>query len=720
MSGSNASSERRRDSVGSLPFSLAAIIWGVSWTHTLAAVAPAFFVAVLLLRLAPLVRRRLGARAPVQVPAAFRRFGIRAVALVCFVWGATRPELLENDQLTGMGSAFADRRPLEESPSIFPRVVRDDRPQTFYLRAEGTHVEVELGAGRARTTRLGEGLFRADYDPRSDGLPGGDGFVDTKISVDGRVFERRLGLGRGLFRPTACCRADGFLVLLSEDSDEAFRIDRAGSVTSLRVGDGPTACAIATSTIFVTHRWSGEILALDSDGRRLRSSVIGPATSLDLRGDVLLIGVEGRHPEARALSLSLELLSSRSLPEPADVLKWVRPSEGRFAVFERRSGSVRLETFGGEGLEIVGLEIRTRFGRRPARVEASGDRFFVALSDYRPNQDAGPNHFVDDQVVVLDAARLLPLGRIVTKSEGSGALIVGLSTGPSGTFATAAGSDELLELDAASLSVVRRWSLADRMRAPTLVSDLGGGTLLVASTSQGRAFLFTMGEGADSLRAFPLRLPAGADEPLVRAGEAAFHEATKRGVACASCHVGADSDYARHDIGHESPRPTLSARGVIGTSPFLRGGSYPSFASFRQVAEEVLGGFRTDSEQRFSALDAYLASMIPDPSPPIEDLARARAGVEAFVRAGCEGCHRFPAFTRLAAVPEKRLFSLREDSDQALDIPSLLGLAQSAPYLSDARATTIEEVLDEAGSHGEVERLSAAEREDLMAFLRSL
>jgi CxxC motif-containing protein (DUF1111 family) len=58
-----------------------------------------------------------------------------------------------------------------------------------------------------------------------------------------------------------------------------------------------------------------------------------------------------------------------------------------------------------------------------------------------------------------------------------------------------------------------------------------------------------------------------------------------------------------------------------------------------------------------------------------------------------------------------------------LDTPSLLGVAGSAPYLNDGRAATLEEVITKHNAknlHGDTRSLSASERADLVAFLRSL
>jgi hypothetical protein len=93
------------------------------------------------------------------------------------------------------------------------------------------------------------------------------------------------------------------------------------------------------------------------------------------------------------------------------------------------------------------------------------------------------------------------------------------------------------------------------------------------------------------------------------------------------------------------------------------------------------------------------------------------------VRAGCSFCHRFPAFTDLAQYPEGFLFPERREERHLLDTPSLLGVADAAPYLYDGRARTLEQVLfdeNRSGRHGDAASLSPSDREALLYFLRSL
>ena len=59
---------------------------------------------------------------------------------------------------------------------------------------------------------------------------------------------------------------------------------------------------------------------------------------------------------------------------------------------------------------------------------------------------------------------------------------------------------------------------------------------------------------------------------------------------------------------------------------------------------------------------------------------------------------------------------------KGLDVPSLLGLARSAPYLHTGAAATLEDRINNnpGDKHGVTTNLSAAQRSDLVAYLKTL
>jgi hypothetical protein len=99
--------------------------------------------------------------------------------------------------------------------------------------------------------------------------------------------------------------------------------------------------------------------------------------------------------------------------------------------------------------------------------------------------------------------------------------------------------------------------------------------------------------------------------------------------------------------------------------------------------------------------------------------------LQAFVAGQCPTCHALPAFTQLSQHRPSALFPDRrgENGYVPIDVPSLLSVGSSAPYLSDGRARTLLSVFGEhnrANHHGDSARLSPAQRRDLVTLLEAL
>jgi cytochrome c peroxidase len=168
-------------------------------------------------------------------------------------------------------------------------------------------------------------------------------------------------------------------------------------------------------------------------------------------------------------------------------------------------------------------------------------------------------------------------------------------------------------------------------------------------------------------------------------------------------------------------------RGVAGTAPYLRDGSYPRVRDLDDLSNTLYRGFLRSAPGRARTLEAYVEGLVRLPNPvAAHDLERERAGARAFVRARCTTCHTFPAFTNLGQYPLATLFPDRvgeRDAEAPLDTPSLLSVRQAAPYLSDGRAPTLRAVVEQwnpTNHHGDTASLSARERDDLIYFLESL
>jgi cytochrome c peroxidase len=124
------------------------------------------------------------------------------------------------------------------------------------------------------------------------------------------------------------------------------------------------------------------------------------------------------------------------------------------------------------------------------------------------------------------------------------------------------------------------------------------------------------------------------------------------------------------------------------------------------------------------ALDAYLKSLRPEPSPHLvngELSESALRGKELFRTQRCSRCHEGELYTDLQ---QHYVGTTRGvDEGKPVDTPSLIEVWRTAPYLHDGRAATIRDVLtseEHAAIFSRTERLSEEELSDLEAFILSL
>jgi YVTN family beta-propeller protein len=203
-------------------------------------------------------------------------------------------------------------------------------------------------------------------------------------------------------------------------------------------------------------------------------------------------------------------------------------------------------------------------------------------------------------------------------------------------------------------------------------------------------------------------------------------------VACSTCHLEGRED------GHvwmfpDGPRqtPSLAGRDLLQTAPFHWSGEFPTINDFNvHTVRERMGGIgllKLDADR----LDAFISSLPTAPSPiskASEAVARGRA---AFEKAQCGTCHAGELLTDNSSRDVgtlNTLGSVKEERDNGLvvtkgfNVPSLKGLARSAPYLHDGSEQTLEERVfgNIDDKHGVTSTLSSDEKTDLVGYLKSL
>jgi PKD repeat protein len=273
-----------------------------------------------------------------------------------------------------------------------------------------------------------------------------------------------------------------------------------------------------------------------------------------------------------------------------------------------------------------------------------------------------------------------------------------------------------------------------------------------------------------SFEAMPVplvRVPLVEREPLaanVLRGKQLFHDAAdprlarESYIACGHCHRDGLDDRRVWDFTDrgEGLRNTIALAGRGGAAPIHWSGNFDEVQDFEHDIRGAFGGtgllsdadFHTGTRDRtlgdrkagvsadLDALAAYVESLDAHPASPFtSDPAAIARGRGIFESAGCAVCHEGADSTDSAFLdPETPLLhdvgTLGPGSGQRLgaplagiDTPTLRGLFDSAPYLHDGSAATLDDVLttrNPADRHGRTSDLDPTELADLVTYLRSL
>jgi YVTN family beta-propeller protein len=231
------------------------------------------------------------------------------------------------------------------------------------------------------------------------------------------------------------------------------------------------------------------------------------------------------------------------------------------------------------------------------------------------------------------------------------------------------------------------------------------------------------------------RIALGPDPQLSieRRGELLFHDARmcfQHWQSCATCHPDARVDGLNWDLlndGLGNPKNTRSMLGV-----HQQGGPAMSLG-VRETAEAAVRAgithilFAVRPEEDAEAIDAYLKSLRPVPSPYLVDgrlSPAAQRGKQLFFdkKVGCAVCHPEPLYTDKKAHDVGSTGKYDKPQDR-FNTPRLLEVWRTAPYMHDGHWLTVEELLIR-GKHGakggDLTGLSEQDLRDLAEFVLSL
>ena len=233
---------------------------------------------------------------------------------------------------------------------------------------------------------------------------------------------------------------------------------------------------------------------------------------------------------------------------------------------------------------------------------------------------------------------------------------------------------------------------------------------------------------ADIIRPSQWRLAEETPMSAERMGEMFFNDAAlcfQQWQSCASCHPDARVDGLNWDLlndGIGNPKNTRNMLLSHQTPPVMSLGVRDKAETAVRAGIKFIQ-FAVRPEEDAVAIDAFLKSLAPVPSPYLEDgalSAAAQRGKEVFEKAKCEACHPAPLYTDLKRYDLETTRGM--DKGRPVDTPTLIESWRTAPYLHDGRAATIMEVLtthNPDDHHGKTSSLTEQELEDLVAYVLS-
>ncbi|MFT3706204.1 MAG: c-type cytochrome [Archangium sp.] len=201
-------------------------------------------------------------------------------------------------------------------------------------------------------------------------------------------------------------------------------------------------------------------------------------------------------------------------------------------------------------------------------------------------------------------------------------------------------------------------------------------------------------------------------------------------VACSSCHLeGREDGHIWQFPDGSRQTPALAGRKLLSTAPFHWSGEFATISQFNtHTITERMGGSGLNGDAA-SQLDAFIDQMplADNPMKSERFSAQLQRGAAAFDKAQCSTCHT--ANNGLFTNNENRdVGTLRiggTNPDQGItkgfNVPSLLGVGRTAPYLHDGSQLTLSaRVFNNDVQHGSTNLLADDEKADLLVYLRSL
>jgi YVTN family beta-propeller protein len=332
-------------------------------------------------------------------------------------------------------------------------------------------------------------------------------------------------------------------------------------------------------------------------------------------------------------------------------------------------------------------------------------------------------------------------------------------------FATSAGTDLVAVIDVEKLvALVKRTSDEDRRellpnwlgassefvvaRIPVKNNPRGvavspdGATAWVANTLDDSLSVIDVARSTAVAR---VDLGGPRQRTHIRWGEQLFHSANitfQRQFACATCHPDGHVDGLTYDIEADgigvSPVDNRTLRGIYDTDPFKWEGTNATLA--RQCGARLAVFFTRIAPFTADELRAVNDYTVTIPRPPnrhrplgatltaaqrrgktLFERTRTNDGRDIPLEGRCVYCHFPPYFTDR----QQRDVGTKQPSDRQgkFDVPHLNNIYDSAPYLHNGIANTLEEiwtVYNPYDTHGYTNDMTKDQLNDLIEYLKTL
>jgi len=519
-------------------------------------------------------------------------------------------------------------------------------------------------------------------------------------------------------------------------------------------GKQPTSIAVSPDgqTALVANSLSGSVAILDLATRTLRSSVPlpgGPRSVVWARPDTAFVSLE--QLDAVAVLDPRSGSITKTIPVAAMAQRDGAPWLLSNTPAGRRPGAMALTpdgktlvcaTLSGGAISLIDTEsLREKHWLRiPAvnlrgiALSRSGDTAYVTAQQPNEARTTGrPEETWSNGVWVVElggersrVGRMIPLD---TNEDGA--------ADPSGVVMDSDGESLFVSLSGAhGLAQVKLGGRGGSLhRVPVGVNPRsvtvrpGSGEVWVAN-HLGSSLSVLSGDELQQVRTVTLK-PATRPDLRLR-GRFLFssgHLARGERFTCNSCHPDGGTDGLAWKFSHLKDgverRNSRSIRGdVLLTAPYRWSGKEQDFEDF--VNDEIVGFF---GKPKLGHNDLHalwdLANDFPQPANPHRAAMgaftpRAERGRQLFAgRAACSSCH---AGTQAGGTGKREAVGTTP-TGLKLDVPHLSAVFDSAPYLHDGRASSLEAIFSEHNEsklHGKAHLLSEMELGDLLQFVREL